>query len=145
MCTIQLGDGADRLTMQILGRSRPDSTDYWEANWLHCVVEAFTGSFHGKIDWQLRNEDLTRFLKGLECITNEAGQALLDTGDGWLEVRIVRDENGRVDATCEMEENPTYGNTLTFRLSLNQAVLPELTKQIRNVLTQFPVVGEKRS
>ena len=40
---------------------------------------------------------------------------------------------------------PANGNSLEFRLSLDQTYLPPLMAQLRAVLEQFPVVGRQGS
>ena len=142
MCIIYLGSGSDSLTLQIHGRTKPDSQDYWDANWLHCTADASAGAFRGTIDWQLRNETLARFQHALEDLDTRVGEALLDTGD-WLDVRVIRDEQGHIEARCQLEDNPLDGNTLEFRLILDQTILPALIGQVRAVLERFPVVGRE--
>jgi hypothetical protein len=142
MSNIDLRSGSDFLTLQIHGRTNPDSQDFWDANWLHCTADASAGTFRGTVDWQLRNEDLVRFLSALEDLDRRVSVALLDTGDGWLDVEVTRDEQGHIQARCQLVDNPDGGNTLEFRLLLDQTVLPALQGQLREVLERFPLVGK---
>jgi hypothetical protein len=143
MCEIRFGNGPDYLKLQVLGRVKPDAQDYWDANWLRCIAEASAGTFHGRIDWQLRNEDLVRFLHRLERLDSRAGEALLDTGDGWLDVRVIRDQLGHIEARCQLVDNPAGGNTLEFRLRLDEAAHAAIISQLRKVIERFPVVGRE--
>jgi hypothetical protein len=106
MYTVHIGDVSDSLTLWFHGRTKPDSKDYWEANWLHCTAEASVGDFRGKVEWQLRNEDLARFMLALEDLDRRSGIALLDTGDGWLDIQVVRDTQGHIEARCQLVDNP---------------------------------------
>ena len=141
MCVIHLASGTDFLTLRVHGRTKADAQDYWDANWLHCTVEASAGAFRGTVEWQLRNEDLSQFMHGLESLDVRAGEAVLDTGDGWLDVRVIRNEDGDVEARCQLVDKPADGNALEFRLSLNKAVPAALVGQLREVLERFPVIG----
>lgn len=142
MCIIHFSSGADSFTLRIHGRTNPNAKNYWDANWLHCTAEVLVGAFRGILEWQLRNEDLARFMHALEGLAGRMGEAVLDTGDGWLDVRIIRDEQGHIEARCQLVDNPAGGNSLEFRLLLDQTVLPALTGQLREVLERFPVVGQ---
>jgi hypothetical protein len=143
MCIIHLGSGPDFLTLRIHGRVKPDAQRYWDANWLHCTAEALAGDFRGTLEWQLRNEDLSRFMHALEGIKERAGEALLDTLDGWLDIRVIRDEQEHIEARCQLVDNPIDGNTLEFRLVLDKSILPVLMDQLHKVLEQFPMAGRE--
>ncbi len=142
MLVIHLGSGADYLTLSVSGRVRPDGEGPWSSNWLHCIADVSAGAFRGRIEWQLRNEDLTRFIQALDRLGGQAGEALLDTLDGWLDVRVIRDEQGQIEARCQLVDNPVGGNTLEFRLILDENCISVLDRQLREVLEQFPVVGK---
>ena len=141
MSIIRISSGADFLTLHVHERVKPHSQDYWTANWLHCTAEASAGTFRGAVDWQLRNEDLARFMRSLESLGGPVGEAQLDTGDGWLDIRVIRDERGQIQARCQLEDNPVGGNSLEFRLFLDQAAIVVLIRELRAVIEQFPVVG----
>jgi hypothetical protein len=141
MCIICFGTGSNNLSLRIHARTEPEARDVWSANWLHCTAEASAGKFYGAVDWQLRNEDLQRFVRSLETLNQRIGEAQLDTGDGWLDVRVIRDDRGNIEAQCHLGDNPLGGNSLDFRLQLNEQAILDLISQLRNVLQRFPVIG----
>jgi hypothetical protein len=145
MSIIHFGCGSDFLTLRIHGRTKPDAQNYWDANWLHCTADASAGAFCGTLEWQLRNEDLARFMHALEGLDRQAGEALLETIDGWLAIQVIRDDQGHIEARCQLVDNSIGGSTLEFRLLLDQTVLPVLMDQLRGVLEQFPVLGRERA
>src|SRR5947209_4959055 len=106
MAIVHLAGGSDFLTLRILGRIKPAAQSYWDANWLHCTAEASAGAFRAKVDWQLRNEDLARFMRALANLNERVGEALLETGDGWLDVRVIRSQQGDLEARCQLVDNP---------------------------------------
>ena len=142
MCIIHFSNGTDFLTLRIHGRVKPDSQSFWDANWLHCTAQASAGAFSGILEWQLRNEDLKRFLNGLVDLDMRVGEALLDTGDGWLDIRVIHDEKGQNKARCQLVDDPIGGNSLEFSLLLDQTIMQTIISQIREVLEQFPVIGQ---
>lgn len=143
MLLVQIGHNTDRLTLFIHGRVVPDSQDYWDANWLHCTAEVSTGSLHGNVNWQLRNEDLARFMREIEGIERGSDHAHLDTLDSWLDVWIIRDQTGNFMAECYLSENSADRNEFEFQLSVDKATLAEVLHQLRIVLHEFPVLGRQ--
>jgi hypothetical protein len=147
MCVIRFGGAeAEYLALTVHGRNIPDSTDFWDGNWLWCTAEARAGAFRGSVDGVLRNEDLARFLGRLEeLIRRLTGVARFDTLDGWLDVQLTGDGRGHIEARCQLCDSPAGGNSLEFRLSLDQTYLPPLAAQVRTALAAFPVVGLSRA
>jgi hypothetical protein len=102
------------------------------------------GAFRGKVDGLLRNEDLARFLPSVERLSEQlSGEALFDTIEGWLDVRLAGDGRGHVELRGQIVDAPADGNSLEFRLSLDQTYLPPLMVQLRSALEQFPIVGQR--
>jgi hypothetical protein len=145
MCMVRFGNGLDSFSLQVHGRTEPSAKDYWAANWLHCTAEVSVGTHHAKSEWQLRNEDLARFLRGLEDLDVRAGVALLDTGDGWVDVQIIRDEQRGIEARCQLASDAEIGELAEFRVSMDEASLPELIDQLLNVMHKFPIIGSPSS
>ncbi len=141
MCVISLTSGENTLRLHIHGRVCPGSRDYWDANWLNCTAEASVGSLCGRIESQLRNEDLLRFMRGLESLGGRVGEALLDTGNGWLDLRIIRDERAQIHAICQLEDISSEGSNLEFNLSLDRICISNLIAQLRQALKLFPVLS----
>jgi len=142
MCTIHFGSGSEFLTLRIHGRVKPDSASYWDANWLHCSAEVSAGAFSGNVEWQLRNEDLARFMNAIESLPRRVGEAVLDTGDGWLDVRVIRDDQGQIQALCQIEDQQVGGKALECRLFLDETVIPQIHAELREVLERFPVIRD---
>ena len=143
MCSVQFGVGVDTLCLRVHGRTQSNTENYWDSNWLHCTAEVLVGAFQGSIEWQLRNEDLSRFLLALKELQGRSGEALLDTNDGWIDVRIIRDAEGNVEARCQLVDNPDGGNSLEFRLPMSQMSISALIEQLREILERYPIVGRE--
>jgi hypothetical protein len=145
MYTIRFGgEEAEYLALTVHGRNNPEATDYWDGNWLLCTAVVIVGPFRGSVSSVLRNEDLIRFLPRVEDLYRRLeGEALFDTLDGWLDVRVIGVGRGQIEVRGQLCDNPVGGNSLEFQLALDQTYLPPLIGQIRAVLEAFPVVGQR--
>lgn len=50
-----------RVTLEVLGRERPDDEDYWDGNWLVVDVHIRVGGFIGHAVANLRTDELAQF------------------------------------------------------------------------------------
>src|SRR5262245_58655106 len=101
------GEQAEFLTLTVHGRSLPHATDYWDGNWLACTAEVSAGAFRGTLDGLLRNKDLSRFLERLQGLYERlTGEALFDTLDGWLDLRLIGDGRGHVEVEGQLVDDP---------------------------------------
>ena len=145
MCVIRLGgEEAEFLTLAIRGRNCPESEDYWDGNWLWCTADVAAGAFRGSVSNLIRNEDLIRFLPRLEDLHRRLdGEALLDTLEAWLDLRVIGIGHGQVEVRGSLCDAPVGGNQLEFRLDLDQTFLPAAIAQIRAAVEAFPIVGRR--
>jgi hypothetical protein len=134
---------SDRVVVKPLRRSYPGRADYWDGNWLACSIEVEVGGFHGRVDCDLRNEEFVRFRDGLRRLYNElTGEATFETMEGWLKIGIVGDGRGHLTATCELRDDPTFGNQLHYTLDFDQTLLPKVIESLDNIIDAFPVIGK---
>jgi hypothetical protein len=136
------GAKAEYLTLTLHGRSLPHAADYWDGNWLACTAEVSAGAFRGSLDGLLRNEDIDRFLDRVAGLYERlTGEALFDTLEGWLDLRLIGDGRGHIEARGQLCDDPVHGNVLEFRLFFDQTYLPSLMAELRAAMKAFPVVG----
>jgi hypothetical protein len=147
MCVIRFGgEKAEYLTPAVHGREFPGSADYWDGNWLSCTAEVRVSTFRGRRDGSLRNEELARFLTGLEEVYEQlTGEARFETMERWLDVRVVGDGRGHMEARGQLWDDPVHDHTLDFRLFFDQTFLPPIMEQVRAVLAAFPLVGKRHA
>jgi len=143
MCSIRIGgEAAEFLGLTLHGRSRPDSTDFWDGNWLNCTAEVAAGAFQGNLHRSLRTDELEDFRQQLarlyDCLT---GEAMLDTMEHWLRVRVAGDGRGHLEASCRLCDDLAFGNALDCRLYFDQTFLPALLRQLDQALQTYPVIG----
>jgi hypothetical protein len=136
------GETAEFLALAIRGRRLPDSADYWDGNWLNCDLEVAAGAFRGAFSSTIRNEDLERFRRQLTPLYEHlSGTATLEALEGWLCLDLSGDGRGHLEAKAQLCDQPVSGNSLEFRLYLDQTNLPALIRQLDEVCRAYPVIG----
>jgi hypothetical protein len=133
---------ANHLSLRPLRRSYPNAEDFWEGNWLKVAVAVRAGAFQGAFEADLRSDELQEFLAQLQALPGAAeGRAALQSAEGWVTVRLALDQRGRLDGTCEVQDDPAMGSSLRFTLGLEPALLAPMLAALAGILEAFPVVG----
>ncbi|HEV3163271.1 MAG TPA: hypothetical protein VGZ22_04465 [Isosphaeraceae bacterium] len=147
MCTIRIGgERAEFLTVTLVGRSYPASNDYWDGNWIRAVVKVTAGGFRGEVGGDLRAEELLEFYQQLVPLFETlSGEATFSTMEGWLSIRVSGDGHGHMNLRCEVRDQAVDGNTLTFRLGLDQTFLRPMLSELGRAVSEFPVIGGQPS
>lgn len=133
----------DHLSIRVLGRLHPGADDFWDGNWLVTPVVVVSGGFKAKSGATLRAEELRSFRQALEEVYSSLeGEAVLESMETWLSVRVAIDQAGRVAATGRIVDQPGSANELSFKLDdLDQSDLPDVIEALKEVETFFPVIG----
>ncbi len=143
---VHLGTSGSHLRFEVIGREHPDRDDYWDGNWLRTRTRVRAGPFRGDIDSSLRTDEFRHFLQGLRALAGgpDAGSAVFDSIERWLEVRVVRDHLGHVSIEGWCTDPAALSpNRLRSSLGeLDQTFLPPMIAQLEAVLERFPVVGD---
>ena len=56
----------------------------------------------------------------------------------WFSIVLAGDRRGGVELSCEIRDQPGIGNTLAFRLSLDQTHLRPMAEQLVEPSLSFP-------
>jgi hypothetical protein len=134
----------DHIIIDVLGRMHPRSDDFWDGNWLMTPLKISVGEFSGEIGATLRADEIRLFRQQLQDIHKSmAGQAQLNSMEGWLTISITIDMSGHLKIEGQAKDRLGSANVLTFRIDgLDQTVLPSLIADLKEVETMFPVVGQ---
>jgi hypothetical protein len=141
---ITLGpDEAERVTLKVLRRERPNDDAYWDGNWLVVEVHVRVGGFVGHVQANLRAEDFQKFRAELQtAYQNFGGVATFETMEHWLTLTLTCEKTGRVMIEGEATDLPGMGNRLRFHLpDIDQTFLPGLIDQLASCERAYPVVG----
>jgi hypothetical protein len=147
MCTIRVGgENSEFLAITILGRSHTDARDQWDGNWVRASVEVGAGDFRGEVRGDLRAEELVSFHREFARLSGSlVGEARFTTMEDWLSIVVTGDRRGQIELTCEVRDQPGIGNTLAFRLALDQTYLRPMAEQLGRAVSEFPVIGRPDS
>jgi hypothetical protein len=123
-------------------RNYPDCSDYWDGNWIGCTIDVRAGGFRGSVNADLRTEEFVSFRDALRDLYDRlAGEAMFETMEHWLTIKIVGDGRGHFEAKCELRDDPGMGNRLEFALAFDQTDLPPVLRDLDAIVAAFPVVG----
>ena len=142
---IQLGKELEQVEIVVHGYERPDSTDYYDANWLSCEVSVAVGKFRGETRCALWTVDFRSFAKSLrELESNLAGSAEFTTMEEQFTLSLKGDGRGRFELVGEVIDRPGRGNgnSLRWRFDVDQCQVTDFRGQIKRVVSSFPVGGD---
>jgi len=146
MNTIHIGkDTTEHIAINVLGKSHPDSNDYWDGNWLKCIVQVKAGAWRGKFKADLRTDEfhvLAEELNGL--YNNLSGEVIFEPMEPWVKFKLVGDGRGYFSFEGEASDKLRTGNRLMFNFELDQTYLPNILKQLREVNKNYPVIGKNK-
>ena len=133
----------DHLAIRPIGRAASESEDFWEGNWLATGIEVVAGAFRGRVEAALRPDDFSAFREQLEALRDgRLPQAVFQTPEGWLAIRVTAAAAGRLAARCEVTDDPGFGATLRFELEVAASDLPGWLGALDEIGRRFPLVGD---
>jgi hypothetical protein len=132
-----------RVDVYVRGRMLPQSTDYWDGNWLESDIVVDVGAFHGKIAAALRIDELQRFRRELEVVyLTVAGRAHLASLEEWITLDVKVDAFGHVGVDGQIQDQPGTGNRLLFHIAeLDQTDLPPVIEGLTAIEAAYPILG----
>jgi hypothetical protein len=130
------------VSIEVSGREHPDTSDYWDGNWLSSRVTVHAGGFHGAFDVSLRAEEFARMRDGIRaCMTDFKGAFVFETMEDQLSIVAKGNGRGHFTAKCYARDAAGIGNLLTFELSFDQTRLEPLASELDALLRACPVIG----
>jgi hypothetical protein len=137
------GSSAEFVDVEIVGRSAPDATDYWDGNWLVSRVTVAAGGFSGAFDAFFRVDEIQGFRDELSHLRQTLrGQAAFAPMEEQLTLRLEGDGKGHITVVGHARDVAGTGNILKFELALDQTYLGTLIGSIDDVLAAYPVRGQ---
>jgi hypothetical protein len=132
-----------KIELDVLGRSHPHSTDFWDGNWVTTNYEigipGYTVSFLGN----LRTDEISDFSNDLKSMNQHLrGKAVLSNMDNFLHIVGKMDVLGKITWAVETCYPAGYGATLKFEFEADQSYLMTLIRELDNILKNFPVIGK---
>jgi hypothetical protein len=135
----------DFLVVAPTRRKYPDLEDFWDGNWVDASVRIRAGAFRVEYEAQFRMTEFEAFRQQLALLHDRLeGEALFDSLEHWLEIRVVGDSKGHLSAKCIARDScggADMANTLHFDLSFDQTETPPMLNALDEILRRFPVIG----
>lgn len=118
----------------------PEADDYWDGNWVAAEVAARAGAFQGVFEASLRTTDFESFRRKLGALYETlSGEAVFETMERWVDVRIVGDGRGHFEACCGLRDDASFGSRLSFSLAFDQTQVPAMLENLDEIVRRFPV------
>ena len=139
---VVVGTSAARIEVRPLMRSHAGATDYWDGNWIDCLITAAAGGFRAEYTACLRAEELAGFRRDLERLYEELeGRGGFKSIEEWLTIEVIGDGRGHFRGPCRLRDRAGDGNTLLFDIEFDETDIPAMIGQMRRIESDFPVVG----
>ncbi|MCZ2259936.1 WapI family immunity protein [Sporosarcina sp. G11-34] len=138
-----LGEKDEKVEIEILSRSYPNSSDYWDVNWIDSKIKAEIPGYlvHFKAD--LRTDELRDFVNELKLMNRQLkGRAELNNLEGYIYFGCDMNNVGQITWAGEACYPAGYGAVLNFEFKSNQSYLDSLIKELDAILAVFPVIGK---
>ena len=130
------------LLLKVLRRSHPDTTDYWDGNWLNVQIKVSVGGFSADFPAQIRIDELAGFARELARLYDTlTGEAEFLTMESWLAIRIAGDGMGHLKAHCVAKDDPGFPNELRFSIDFDQTFLPQVLRSLQQIQAMYPLLG----
>lgn len=129
------------LRIWIHGRQFPDSTDYWDGNWLR--VTAYCIYPHSAVRIQndpcVRVSELAGLLAGCERLyLTLCGKAELQCMEPYLAIELAASPNGRIG--LKLSVTPEHlTETHEYEDEIDQSYLPPIINSCQAILAKYPV------
>ena len=141
---VVVGSSGARVEVRPLMRSHAGASDYWDGNWIDCLITATAGGFRAACEACLRAEELAGFRRDLERLHRELqGRGGFKSMEDWLTIEVVGDGSGHFKGPCRLRDRAGDGNMLLFEMAFDQTDIPAMLDQMRKIESAFPVIGDR--
>ncbi len=131
------------IIIKVINRSYPDSTDYWDGNWINSTIKVEIPGYSVRFDATLRTDELLDFLNELKNMRKHMkGKAILKNLDAYIHFEGGMDRLGKIIWTGETCYPAGNGAVLNFEFESDQSFLEGLIRELEEILAWFPVIGK---
>jgi hypothetical protein len=132
---IAIGNPNSDSDAELVGR------DYYDVNWITIRIDVSAGSFYGVYSTEILRDELVAFRSELgKLYSFEAPGAHFNPIEHGLYIDAKGDGRGNFEARCEAKDG--NGNALKFNLEFDQTDIPQMTKELDEIIAAYPVIGE---
>lgn len=139
----EIKESGNLIKIEIVGLQYPSADDHWDRNWLTCIVYVKAGVFAGKFRANLMTTDFELFKRGMIKLYDKLdGVATFYTLESQVDIKIIGDGIGHLEAQCEVMDNVGFGNKLNFKINFDQTQIQGIINQLEKITNEFPITGE---
>jgi hypothetical protein len=131
-----------KVEIDVIGREYPNSSDYWDGNWVVSNVKVEIPGYNVNFNASLRTDDIRDFVNDLKLMSrNLSGKATLKNLDSFIHFEGEMDKLGHIEWSGETCYPAGSGAVLTFEFVSNQSYLDVLIKELEDITYVYPVIG----
>ncbi|MBM7569938.1 hypothetical protein [Aquibacillus albus] len=132
-----------KVEIDVKGREYPNSSDYWDGNWVVSNVKVEIPGYNVNFNASLRTDDIRDFVNDLKLMSrNLSGKAILKNLDSFIHFEGEMDKLGHIEWSGETCYPAGSGAVLTFEFVSNQSYLDALIKELEDITYVYPVIGK---
>lgn len=126
----------------VFHRNGYSENDYWDSNWLTCLIEIKTPGFTADFKSNLRTDEFNSFLDQLNQLGNsQSDVSNFKSMEDWLAIRLERDNaSGKFCCTVNAVAIDFNSSSLKFTMSVDSGQINDLTNSIQMLLAEYPVL-----
>jgi hypothetical protein len=130
------------LKIWVHGRQFPESSDYWDGNWLRITAFCrYPGAWVSTEGTIIHLGEVAGFLDGLLRLHKTLeGTACLDCIEPELKVQLQGDGKGHVDLTIHITPDQLVQRH-RFTDTIDQTFLPGIVASCQSILSKYPIRG----
>ena len=130
------------MSLWVDGRQFPDTSDYWDGNWL--MIRVRMEARGAKVECAgavLMTADIERFRDQLSAMADTlTGEATLAGLEPELSVILKIQQRGHIDGLVEITPDQ-LNQQHRFQVETDQSYLPALIQSCNSILSRFPVIN----
>jgi len=145
--SVVIGDpDGEHIRVAVLRRTRRDSGEYYDDNWLEVRISIRVSGFHADYSAALMTSDLASLrdalarLSGTRPSGRQAGREAWQPVEPWLTLRFEMDPDGGT-VIGRADDRMVDGNSLSFSLRVAWPTIDTAHDELDVLLIEFPVLG----
>jgi hypothetical protein len=139
----EISESRNFIRIELIKQSNPNAELDWDANWVKGFVKVKAGVFSGEFKAEFMTVDFVSFKNELEKLYYKLnGIATFHTLESQVEIKIIGDGIGHLNAECEVLDYAGTGNKLIFEINFDQTHIPKILNQLEKITNRFPKIGK---
>ena len=131
-----------KVEIDVLTREYPNSSSYWDVNWVISNVKVEIPGYYVNFTASLRTDEIRDFVNEMKSMNRYlTGKAILKNLDSFIHFEGEMDKLGHIDWSGETCYPAGSGAVLSFEFVSDQSHLINLIKELEDIIYVFPVIG----